>query len=149
MPASSVKSKRHLEPNHRRKVRLSAASLPQIERRAKMDLAFSVIKTNPNKDSSVNAEVEPHSSWKMREKIEPMRTRINAIPAPKTGTKSAQYLYNNGVTSNSSLNSSQEPRSTNNLEFRRQVLSARPRYVAMSSRQSERQTQFKLPRQLL
>lgn len=80
----------------------------------------------------------------MREKIEPMRTRINAIPASKTGTKSAQYLYNNGVTSNSSLNSSQEPRSTNNLEFRRQVLSARPRYVAMSSRQSERQTEFKI-----
>lgn len=61
MPASSVKSKRDLEPNHRRKVRLSTASLPQIERRAKMDLAFSVIKANPNKDGSVNAQKLNHT----------------------------------------------------------------------------------------
>ena len=120
--ASSVKSKRDSESHRRRKMRREIKSnvyKPRIERSAKMNPASSAIKTNCNKDGSVNAEVQPRSSWKIRQKIERLCNQINAIPANKTEKSSKS-------------------------EFRREVLSVRPRYVAMSSQQSEGQTEFKI-----
>lgn len=149
-PASSVKRKRTLGSYSRWKMRQKIepnAFQPQIEHKINTEQASSITKSEPTHDGSLNADLRPRCFLKMRKEFEPRRTQIKPVRASKTGTKPTQLLYNSRVRdTGTSLSRShdhdqeKEPGTTNNLAMQ----SARPRFGAIPSRQSERQSEFKI-----
>lgn len=147
---SSVKGKSTRGWKMPRKVEPYAIQ-PQMERIMNTEQTSNAI-SKPDQEGSFNAVFEPRSTFKTLTKMQPKRTQINPVRASEARAEPIQYLHNMHSTAlrvtNTPLPRSHdrevEPGTTNNLAARREILSTRPSFGANSSRQTERQNEFRI-----